>query len=138
MKHRAAAVLGALAIAAAILAVAHAVVSPSVTSTTPVSGATGVAQSAVVTATFSGAMDPTTITSSSFTLAAKGTGAAVAASVAYDAGTNTATLTPNAALGAGMTYTASIDTTVKGSRFVTTPVLLNHATPSSTMSHEMT
>src|SRR5204862_328581 len=72
-------------------------------------GATGVAVNVAPTATFSRAMDATTITSSSFTLT--GPSGAVAATVGY-AGT-TATLTPNAALANNTTYTASLSTTVK-------------------------
>src|SRR5438128_9463403 len=56
-------------------------------------------------------MDATTITSSSFTLT--GPGGAVAATVSYNAGTTTATLTPSAALANNTLYTAALDTTVK-------------------------
>ena len=41
---------------------------PTVTSTSPANGATGVSQSTTVTATFSEPMDPTTITTSTFAL----------------------------------------------------------------------
>jgi hypothetical protein len=56
-------------------------------------------------------MDATTITSSSFTLT--GPNGAVAATVAYDGATSTATLTPSAALANSTSYTAKLDTTVK-------------------------
>src|SRR5438128_4450191 len=56
-------------------------------------------------------MDATTITSSSFTLS--GPGGAVAATVSYNAGTTTATLTPNAPLANNTVYTAALATTVK-------------------------
>src|SRR5439155_74489 len=71
----------------------------------------GVATGVHPTATFSRAMDPATITSTSWTLK-KPDGTAVAASVAYDSAT-TATLTPAAVLDPSVTYTAALDTTVK-------------------------
>src|SRR5205823_3958135 len=60
---------------------------------------------------FSRAMSAATLTTSSFTLA--GPAGAVAASVSYNGTTNTATLTPAAALAAGTTYTATLAVTVK-------------------------
>jgi hypothetical protein len=85
---------------------------PTVTATTPAAGATGVAATIKPTATFSRAMDPTTITPSTFTLTPAG-GSPVAATVAYDSSTNVATLTPSAALSVSTTYTATIAATVK-------------------------
>jgi hypothetical protein len=85
---------------------------PTVNATTPAAGATGVATSVAPTATFSRAMDATTITASSFTLTPNG-GSAVAATVSYNSGANTATLTPSAALAVSTTYTAKLDATVK-------------------------
>jgi hypothetical protein len=79
---------------------------PTVSSTSPVSGATGVPLTAVVTATFSEAMDASTITTGSFTIAG------VSGSVSYNAGTYTATFTPDADLTGGTTYTASLSTAV--------------------------
>src|SRR5439155_1062232 len=64
------------------------------------------------TATFSRAMDASTITTSSFTLTPAG-GSPVAAGIAYNSGTNTATITPSAALANNTTYTASLGTAVK-------------------------
>jgi uncharacterized repeat protein (TIGR01451 family) len=72
----------------------------------PIDGATGVASTATVSATFSRALDPATVTATSFTLAAGGT--TIAATVAYDAATRTATLTPAAPLAAGTAYTARL------------------------------
>src|SRR5207244_2802039 len=66
---------------------------PTVTANTPANGATGVATSVAPTATFSRAMDASSITSSSFTLTPAG-GSPVAASIAYSG--STATLTPTA------------------------------------------
>jgi hypothetical protein len=57
-------------------------------------------------------MDATTITSSSYTLTPQG-GTPVAATVAYDSATTTATLTPSAALASDTLYTAKLDTTIK-------------------------
>src|SRR5205823_13094562 len=85
---------------------------PTVTAFTPAAGATGVAPGAAMTATFSRAMDPATITTASWTLK-KPDGATVPATVGYDGATNTATLTPSAALAPATTYTAALDTTVK-------------------------
>jgi hypothetical protein len=88
--------------------------SPTVTAKSPADGSGGVAASTAVTATFSVAMDASSITGASFTL--KGpSGASVAASVAYDAATLRATLTPSAALAAGTTYTAALATSVRAS-----------------------
>ncbi len=65
---------------------------PTVSSTSPASGATGVAVTTMVTATFSEAMNASTITTSSFTLSG------VSGSVSYNSGTYTATFTPSANL----------------------------------------
>jgi hypothetical protein len=87
---------------------------PTVTSRSPAVGATGVSTGTTVTATFSRAMDPATITSSSFTLTPSG-GSPVAATVSYTGATTTATLTPSAALANSTTYTANLTTAVKAS-----------------------
>ena len=84
---------------------------PTVTASVPANGATGVSTTAAITATFSEAIDPATISSSSFTLS--GPGGAVAATVSYNASTFVATLTPNAALAASTSYTATVTTAVK-------------------------
>ena len=76
--------------------------------TTPASGATGVATSVAPTATFSEAIDPTTISGTTFSLVKTGTTTALAATVTYDAPTKTATLTPSAALTASTGYTATV------------------------------
>ncbi|HET7488416.1 MAG TPA: N,N-dimethylformamidase beta subunit family domain-containing protein, partial [Acidimicrobiales bacterium] len=77
---------------------------PTVTATTPASGATGVNVASNATATFSEAVQSATI---SFTLRDAASNA-VAAAVTYDATTRTATLNPNADLAAGATYTATV------------------------------
>ena len=81
---------------------------PTVTAISPASGATGVSTTTTITATFSEAMDPATITTSTFQLRNSG-GTLVTATVAYDATTRVATLTPSSALAAGpTTYTATV------------------------------
>src|SRR5712691_12768280 len=88
---------------------------PRVASTSPTDGASGVGIATKVMATFSRAMDATTITAGSFTLKKQSDGSLVAASVSYDSASATATLTPSAALAFGTTYVARLDTTVKAS-----------------------
>jgi len=61
---------------------------PTVSSVSPAADATGVALDTAVSATFSEAMDESTITTGSFTLSG------VSGSVSYNSGTNTATLLP--------------------------------------------
>ncbi len=79
---------------------------PTVSSTNPASAATGVALNQKIAATFSKAMDSSTITTTTFTLK-QGT-TAVAGTVTY-AGT-TATFTSTASLAASTAYTATIST----------------------------
>jgi len=85
---------------------------PTVTAKTPPAGATGVSVSIAPTATFSRAMDASTITASSFTLKTS-SGASIAAAVSYDATTLTATLKPNAILASSTTYTATLAATIR-------------------------
>jgi hypothetical protein len=77
---------------------------PTVSSTNPVNGATGVA---VITASFSEAMQAATITSTTFSLSGPG-GANVPGTVVYDASTHMARFTPLGALAAGTLYTATV------------------------------
>jgi hypothetical protein len=60
-----------------------------------------------VTATFSEAIDTATLTTSTFVLRNPAS-TAVPATIGYDAGTRSATLTPSAALAASTTYTATV------------------------------
>ncbi len=83
-------------------------VPPTVISETPVSGAAGLC-TPVVTATFSLAMNSTSINSATFTVTGPGT-MPVAGAVSYDASSDTATFTPSAALVASTLYTATITT----------------------------
>jgi len=83
---------------------------PSVASTVPASGVTGVPLTQIVTATFNKAMDATTINTSTFRVTGPG-GATVTGAVTY-AGT-TATFTPAAPLAGSTPYTATITTGAK-------------------------
>ena len=86
---------------------------PTVTFVTPADGSTLVCPNvAVVTATFSKAMNPATLTTSTFTLAGPG-GTSIAGSVSYDAATNIATFTPTTALAPSTTFTATVNTGAK-------------------------
>ncbi len=79
---------------------------PTVSGTSPSADATGVAVDTVITATFSEAMDSSTITTGSFTLDG------VSGSVTYDNGTYTATFTPSANLSYSTAYTATLSTAI--------------------------
>jgi hypothetical protein len=75
---------------------------PTVSSTIPADGATGVSLNGALSATFSEAMDPLTITGANFTVAgATGT-------VSYDAPSFVATFTPSSSLATNTAYTATI------------------------------
>lgn len=82
---------------------------PVIDSTTPAPKATGFAINQPVTATFSEAMNATTINSSTFTLTAPG-GGMVSGSVTYSSNGDVATFTPSAVLVYNTTYTATITT----------------------------
>src|SRR6202166_4132888 len=85
---------------------------PRVTSVTPPDGSTLASpSSAVITATFSKAMNPATINASTFTLTSGGT--SVSGQVTYTAATNIATFTPSAALANSTLFTATITTGAK-------------------------
>jgi len=83
---------------------------PTVSSTSPVADATDVAINTTVSATFSEAMDETTITTGSFTLVTDST--TVSGSVSYDSDTYTATFTPNENLSCNAVYTATLSTDI--------------------------
>ena len=78
---------------------------PTVTVTSPVAGATGVAVTANVTGSFSEAMNASTVNSSTFTLTP---GTTPVPTVTYNSTGNVATLNPGADLAPGTTYTATI------------------------------
>jgi hypothetical protein len=82
---------------------------PTVLSTTPVDGAVDVASGATASATFSEAMAAASVGTSTFTLIDNSSaGSSVPASVAYNASSHVATLTPNAALPALHSFTATV------------------------------
>jgi hypothetical protein len=70
---------------------------PNVAAISPIDGSTGNCLAKTVTATFSEAMDPTTITAASFVVTAGGV--AVAGNVSYDTAAMLATFVPSAAAG---------------------------------------
>ena len=79
---------------------------PTITGQAPTNGATGVAVAISPLATFSEAMNASTITSSTFTLVKQGTTTPLAASVSY--ASQVATLDPTADLLPATTYTATV------------------------------
>ena len=83
-------------------------VAPGVASTAPTTNATNVPPITTVVANFSEAMNPATMTSSTFTLKKKQGGSLVAATVTYDSVTDKATLQPGSTLAAQTAYTATI------------------------------
>jgi hypothetical protein len=80
---------------------------PTVSSTSPANGVTDVAVDTVVAATFSEAMDSSTITTATFTVS----GSNISGTVTYSG--TTATFTPSADLDYDTTYTATITTGAK-------------------------
>jgi len=83
-------------------------IAPVVISTVAVNGATEVALDASLSATFNKQMNPSTITSLTFTV--KQGSNAVSGSVTLDGATNTATFLPATPLGTNLVYTATITT----------------------------
>ncbi|MDP3516474.1 MAG: Ig-like domain-containing protein [Pseudohongiella sp.] len=94
---------------------------PTVTLTVPVSNATNVALNSLITARFSEAMDPLTITSPQTFSVACPTGSPVTGIVSYAVSSNTATFTPGSTLPASTICRATVNNTVKdtaGNRMV--------------------
>jgi glucose/arabinose dehydrogenase len=81
---------------------------PTVTAVTPAGGAVGVLTNSSVTATFSVAIDPSTVNTSTFLLIRQGTTTAIPAVVTYDSVTGKATLKPSAYLLTSATYIATL------------------------------
>jgi len=81
---------------------------PTVTSVTPISGATAIDPATVITATFSEAMLDTSINTTNITVSGGVTGV-----VSYDPATWTATFAPSAALAYSTNYTVTISTGVR-------------------------
>ena len=82
-------------------------IQPEIVSTFPANAATDVPLNQAVSATFNEAMNPLTISTSTFTLTGPGS-ASITGTVSYDAINFIATLTPSAPLIANKTYTATI------------------------------
>ena len=89
-------------------------VAPTVSGVAPADGTTDVAVTANVEATFSEAMDPVTISGSTFTLAKEGS--SQSATVSYDAATKKATLDPSTELDPEATYTATVESGTVGAK----------------------
>jgi hypothetical protein len=87
---------------------------PTVVSVTPLNASTGVCPNngVLISATFSKAMNPATIDTTTFTLTGPG-GTSVAGAVTYVATTDIATFTPSGALTANTAYNATVTTGVK-------------------------
>jgi hypothetical protein len=84
---------------------------PLVTSTNPTAGSSGSGTNQKITATFSEALDSTTITPSTFTLTGPGE-TPIAGTVTYSTTGTTATFTPTSVLTPGTTYNVAITTGV--------------------------
>ncbi len=82
---------------------------PSVISTSPAAGTSGIALDAPITALFSEPVNAQTVTTATFLVNAGN----VAGTVGYNALTNTATFTPTAGLANGVTYTATLSGTIQ-------------------------
>ena len=87
---------------------------PTVTSVAPPNATIGACPNTIVTATFSEAMNPATITSATFTVTGPGS-ASVTGAVSYDAPSDTAIFTPSSTLALSTAYTATITTGAKDS-----------------------
>ena len=95
-----------------------------VTAETPTPNASFVSTSTTVTAMFSEAINPATL---SFVLKDSGN-VVVSSTVTYDDSTHTATLTPNAALGAGVSYSATVNATDPNGNALAAPVTWSFST----------
>jgi hypothetical protein len=82
---------------------------PTVTLESPASGASSVSTTAAVNATFSKAMDPSTLTLTTFTLTGPGP-TSIAGKITYYATNRIATFTPESALATSTLYTATVTT----------------------------
>jgi len=86
---------------------------PTVTLENPADLATGVAINSTVNATFSEAMDPSTINATTFTVAQSGVTATISGAYTYDSLSHIATFTPSSNLQASTTYVATVTTGAK-------------------------
>jgi len=88
-------------------------IAPTVIATSPANSTppvSGVFTNSRITATFSKAMTPGSLSTSSFSVSCPGSAAAVVASVSYDATTNIATLMPSSTLPANTTCVVTVTT----------------------------
>ncbi|HXM22397.1 MAG TPA: Ig-like domain-containing protein [Terriglobales bacterium] len=85
---------------------------PTVISVAPLNGATGVCPGTTVTATFSKAMNPSSINATTFTVTGPAT-TPVAGQVTYNPSSDTALFTPTSSLALSTVYTATITTGAK-------------------------
>jgi len=83
------------------------IIPPAVSTTSPLNGATGVTVSTIVSAVFNEAMNATTVNSSTIELR-NSLNTLITASVSYNTGTKTVTLTPSVALANSALYTVTI------------------------------
>ena len=81
---------------------------PTVSAVSPANNATGVARNVSLSVTFSEAINPSTINSTTLELRNASTNALVAATVSYDAATRRATLNPSVNLAARTRFTATV------------------------------
>ncbi|MGP0021213.1 MAG: ice-binding family protein [Candidatus Sulfotelmatobacter sp.] len=88
-------------------------VAPTAVSAAPLNAAAGACPNTMVTVTFSEAMNPATISGTTFTLTGPGS-AAVVGVVSYDAASKTATFAPSASLALDTMYTATVTTGAQG------------------------
>ena len=97
-------------------------VAPKITLTSPANLVTGVALNAAVSATFSEAMDPSTLSTATFTVETGGV--PITGAVTYDPAANIATFTPTSNLTASTSYTATLTgaTDLAGDALVAGPV----------------
>ncbi|MCG8473167.1 MAG: Ig-like domain-containing protein [Desulfobacterales bacterium] len=95
-----------------LLTFIHDTTAPSLVTTTPSSGQSNVSADTTLNALFTEEVKPATVTTASFTLATN-SGDLISGQVAYNEETRTASFTPNAALSAGTTYTATLTTAIQ-------------------------
>lgn len=88
------------------------VTAPTVSSTTPAAGATGVSVNTTFVWTFSESIAPSTVTVNNFFLIKDSDGSIVGANVAYNDAAKTVTLTPTSALSAASKYIPVVDSDV--------------------------
>ena len=104
---------------------------PIVSTVTPINGATGIAVNSTASAIFNEAMNAATISGSAIELR-NSSNTLIAATISYNAGTRTATLTPSAALANSTVYTMTIKGGASGVKDVAGNALTNNYTWSFT------